>query len=354
MSAARPPPRSSAATFFQIAFQRLRVRARAAVRKVRASRLGSVHWKRGLVRLLVCSAAFACLLTAAGLYYFYFDRNDLPDLGGFTRFEFPTIGYIYDANGRPLKEMASEARQITRYEDIPPIVRDAIVAAEDKNFFSHSGIDYRSFARVLGKIRLGDLIGRLARMGKRDVTNNAAIFPQGGSTITQQLVRGYFLRTMTAQENSDQLRHSGRLPRMLSSVIGARTVNMLVRKAEEIRLSLWIEDKMRKQFGSKRLAKQEILARYASLIYMGNGQYGIARGADYYFGRSLDQFTAEDADKAALLAGTAKSARYFAPSASDTRRVVQRRNQTLALMAANGFLSPVQLTAEHRAARSKC
>jgi penicillin-binding protein 1A len=319
------------------------VRARAAVRKVRASRLGSVHWKRGLVRLLVCSAAFACLLTAAGLYYFYFDRNDLPDLGGFTRFEFPTIGYIYDANGRPLKEMASEARQITRYEDIPPIVRDAIVAAEDKNFFSHSGIDCRSFARVLGKIRLGDLMGRLARMGKRNVANNAAIFPQGGSTITQQLVRGYFLRTMTAQENSDQLRHSGRLPRMLSSVIGARTVNMLVRKAEEIRLSLWIEEKMRKQFGSKRLAKQEILARYASLIYMGNGQYGIARGADYYFGRSLDQFTAEDADKAALLAGTAKSARYFAPSASDTRRVVQRRNQTLALMAANGFLSPVQL-----------
>ena len=126
--------------------------------------------------------------------YFYFDRNDLPDLGGFTRFEFPTIGYIYDANGQPLKEMASEARQITRYEEIPPIVRDAIISAEDRNFFSHSGIDYRSFARVLGKIRLGDLMGRLTRMGKRDVANNAAIFPQGGSTITQQLVRGYFSR----------------------------------------------------------------------------------------------------------------------------------------------------------------
>jgi penicillin-binding protein 1A len=61
-------------------------------------------------------------------------------LDGFTRFEFTTIGHIYDANGQPLKEMASEARQITRYEEIPPIVRDAIVAAEDKNFFSHSGI----------------------------------------------------------------------------------------------------------------------------------------------------------------------------------------------------------------------
>lgn len=329
--------------FFRTGFQLLRVCAGAAVRKVRASRLGRVRWKRGLVRLLVCSAAFVGLLTAAGLYYVYFDRNDLPNLGGFTRFEFPTIGCIYDANGQPLKKMASETRQITRYEEIPPIVRDAIVAAEDKNFFSHSGMDYRSFARVLVKVRLGDLMGRLARMGKRDVANNAAIFPQGGSTITQQLVRGYFLKTMTAQENSDQLRHRGRLLRMLSRVIGARTVNMLVRKAEEIRLSLWIEEQMRKQFGSKRRAKQEILARYASLIYMGNGQYGIGRGADYYFGRSLDQFTADDADKAALLAGTAKSARYFAPNASDTRRVVQRRNQTLALMAANGFLSPIQL-----------
>ena len=86
---------------------------------------------------------------------------------------------------------------------------------------------------------------RLARMGSRDAANNSAIFPQGGSTITQQLVRGYFLKTMTAQENSDQLRHSDRLARVLSSVIGARTVNMLVRKVEEIRLS----------FGSKKRCK---------------------------------------------------------------------------------------------------
>ncbi|MFN0166589.1 MAG: transglycosylase domain-containing protein, partial [Bryobacteraceae bacterium] len=298
--------------------------------------------KSGPVRLASCATAFAIFVASVGSYHLYFDRSNLPDLEGFTRFELSTIGRIYDVNGRPLKEMAIEYREITRYEEIPPIVRAAILSAEDKNFFSHSGIDYSGFVRVLYKIKLGDLIGRLARIGSRNAANSSAIFPQGGSTITQQLVRGYFLKTMMAEENSGQLRHSARLARVLSGVIGARMVNMLVRKAEEIRLSFWIEEQMQKHFGSKRRAKEEILARYASLIYMGNGQYGLAKGAEYYFGRPLYMLTADDADKAALLAGTAKSARDYAPDASETGRVLQRRDQTLALMAANGFISPDQ------------
>jgi penicillin-binding protein 1A len=75
---------------------------------------------------------------------------------------------------------------------------------------------------------------------------------------------------------------------------------------------------------------------------MGNGQYGFARGAEYYFGRPLVTLTANDADKAALLAGTAKSARYYAPNASQPRRVFQRRNRILALMVQRGFISPDQ------------
>ena len=58
---------------------------------------------------------------------------------------------------------------------------------------------------------------------------------------------------------------------------------MLFRKLEEIRLSLWVEGEMRARFGSKRRAKEEILARYASLIYMGNGQYGFAQGSGILF-----------------------------------------------------------------------
>lgn len=289
--------------------------------------------------VVASSAMLATQLAVSELRHIYFDREDLPDLGPFARFELPTVGRIYDAGGEPLIELAREHRDITRYEDIPPIVRDAILAAEDKRFFSHNGIDYFSVPRVLGKIRVGPIWRRLLRRG-RDDERDGAVFPQGGSTITQQLVRGSFLRGVTARENSADLRHAGVTARLLSSAVGARSVNMLARKREEMRLSIWVEREMRKRFGSKRRAKEEILARYASLVYMGNGQYGFAKAAEYYFGRRLSTFTAGDADKAAVLAGIAKSPRRYAPDADNSAVVLRRRNQTLALMQAGGFLSP--------------
>ncbi|HEY6615344.1 MAG TPA: transglycosylase domain-containing protein, partial [Vicinamibacterales bacterium] len=290
----------------------------------------------------IVAALSACtiVLAAAEVHYVYFDRRNLPDIGRFTRFEFSTAGHIYDAGDRPLIELARERREISRYEDIPPIVRDAILAAEDKRFFSHNGIDYLSLPRVLGRVRLGMLVWRLARGGRHDELRGSALFPQGGSTITQQLVRGSFLRGITERENSYELRLTGLAARALSSVMGARGVNMLARKREEVRLSFWLEREMRDQFGSKRRAKEEILARYATSVYMGNGQYGFARAAEYYFGRQLATFTTDDADKAALLAGIAKSPRDYAPSAKDRGIVLHRRNQTLILMRANGSLSP--------------
>jgi penicillin-binding protein 1A len=316
-------------------------------------RSGGSRWTRPVILLLTCggtvaaASVLATLLAVAEFRHVNFDRHNLPDLEPFTRFELPTIGHVYDAGGRPLMELAREYREIARYEDIPPIVRDAILAAEDKRFFSHDGIDYLSVPRVLRKIRGGMLMRRLMRGGRHDEVDGAALFPQGGSTITQQLVRGSFLRAATARENSHQLRHTGLVARMLSSVMGARSVNMLARKREEMRLSLWLEEEMRDRFGSKRRAKEEILARYASVVYMGNGQYGFPRAAEYYFGRRLTAFTADDADKAALLAGIAKSPRDYAPTAKDTGRVLRRRNQTLTLMRANGFIS-LETTANAR------
>jgi penicillin-binding protein 1A len=314
-------------------------------------RSGGSPWTRGVVVLLACVALVgaasigAAAFTASTLYYVCVDRENLPDLGRFTRFEFPSIGRVYDTNGQPLIELAREYRHITPYADIPPIVREAILATEDKRFFSHDGVDYLSLPRVIGKVRVGAWGTRLATGGRRDNTSGRAIFPQGGSSLTQQLVRGVFLQRQTSQENSYQLRHAGLVGRALSGVIGARNANMMFRKLEEIRLSLWLERRMGETFGSKRRAKEEIFARYASFVYMSNGQYGFASAAQYYFGRPLSTFTADDADQAAVLASIAKSPRDYAPSASDKGPILRRRNQTLALMATRGFLSPDQLIA---------
>ena len=294
---------------------------------------------RTLGRSAVVGSVLAVFLMAGELHYVNFNRQNLPDLGPVTRFEFPAIGRIYDSDGRPLIELAREFREITQYADIPPVVRDAILAAEDKRFFFHNGIDYASVPRAVGKVRVGMLLERLVRGGSHDEARGESLFPQGGSTITQQLVRGIFLRGVTTAENSYLLRPTGFVAGALAGIMGARSVNMLARKREEIRLSLWLEQAMQERFGSKRRAKEEILARYASVLYMGNGQYGFARAAEYYFGRQLTTFTADDADKAALLAGVAKSPQDYAPSAKDTEKVLRRRNQTLALMRRNGFLS---------------
>jgi penicillin-binding protein 1A len=325
--------------------------AAASARESRLIRPGGSPWTRGVLAVLACAAVFAAASVAAAvfmvvsLHHIYVDRRNLPDLGPFTRFEFPTVGLVTDVNGQPLIELAREYRQITQYKNIPPIVRDAILATEDKRFFAHHGVDYFSIPRVIGKVRVGAWGTRLATGGRRDNMSGRAIFPQGGSTITQQLVRGVFLQRQTSRENSYQLRSTGILPRALSLMIGERNVNMVLRKREEIRLSLWVEQRMRERFGSKRRAKEEIFARYASFLYMGNGQYGFARAADYYFGRRLTTFTADDADKAALLASVAKAPRDYAPDAPDAGPRLRRRNQTLALMAAARFITGDQMTA---------
>jgi len=291
---------------------------------------------------------FACVTLAVVVpvalvaAHVYRDHSNLPDPGPFERFEFLAIGHVYDANGHPLIQLAREHRSITPYDDIPAVVREAILATEDKRFFAHNGVDYATVPRVLLRIRTRTLVARLLGRGPADEADAPAIFPQGGSTITQQLVRGHFLKGLTSLENSDLLQGLGRLPRSLSFVLGVRNANMIARKAEEMRLSVWIEREMTRRFGSKQRAKEEIFARYASYVYMGNGQYGFATAAQYYFGRPLGSLTAADADTAALLAGIPKAPRDYAPTAS-AANVLPRRNQTLTLMAADGFLTAQRL-----------
>jgi penicillin-binding protein 1A len=286
----------------------------------------------------VCASAFALvlllLLPAVGLVqHIYFNRSGLPDLDPFIRFELPTIGQVYDTNGKVLVELAREYRRVIPYDEVPPVLRDAILAAEDKNFFSHSGVEYRALLRVGYKTAVHSVAAW--RKGGLQLRLR---FPQGGSTLTQQLVRGYFLRDRVSGENGAALFRDSVTSRLLSAALGVPTTNKLLRKLEEVRLALWLEEEMRRRYGSQEQAKREIFARSANLNYLGNGRYGLAAGSEYYFGKSLSSYTVEDAGKAALLAGITKSPRDYSPVPGDPRPL-RRRNEILALMARNGYIS---------------
>jgi hypothetical protein len=195
----------------------------------------------------------------------YFDRSGLPSLDAFVRFEPPTIGEVHDARGKVLIELAREYRRVVSYDEVPLILRQAILATEDKNFFSHSGVEYRSLPWPFRRPRTP---GRLAE-GRAWL---AVRLPQGGSTLTQQLVRGYFLQDQTRRENGNALLRDGWTLRFVSAALGVPASNKLCRKLEEIRLALWLEEEMRRRYGSQLLAKREIFARYASFIYLGNSR----------------------------------------------------------------------------------
>ena len=297
-----------------------------------AERLRSA-WSHRFVRLAAPCLVLLPLLPAAGfVQHLYFDRSGLPDLGPFIRFEPPTIGEVYDGRGKVLIELAREYRRVVSYAEVPLILRQAILAAEDKNFLSHSGVDYGSLPRVVQKTATQALA-----TWWRGGAGSRLLFPQGGSTLTQQLVRGYFLQDLTSRENGDALSRGGLTPWLLSAALGVKATNRLLRKLEEVRLTLWLEEEMRRRYGSQERAKQEIFARYASFVYLGNGRYGFAAGSEYYFGKRLSSYTPQDAGNAALLAGIGKSPRDYAPVPGD-RRPLRRRNQILALMARNGYI----------------
>jgi penicillin-binding protein 1A len=155
------------------------------------------------------------LLPAMGLvYHVFFDRSGLPDIEPFIRFTPPTIGEVYDVRGTVLNSLAREYRRVVSYDEVPPVLRHAILSAEDKHFFTHAGVDYRALPRVLQKTAARSL----AAWGAGDAGFRMQ-FGHGGSTLTQQLVRGYFLHNLTRREGADVLVHRGLTPRLLSTAL---------------------------------------------------------------------------------------------------------------------------------------
>ena len=232
---------------------------------------GGWLWQRRQPLFLAAFGIFTVLV--AGLFIYV--EGDLP-----ARAEPEQTTTIYDVHGTPLMVIhGDENRQVVEYSEIPQITRQAVLAAEDRNFERHGGID------PLG----------LVRAVVSDLRHRGAV--QGGSTITQQLVK--------------------------VSYVGAEKT--LWRKAREALLAMKVEHQ---------LTKPEILRRYLNEIYFGRNAYGIQAAAKAYFGVDAHDL---DLAKSAYLAGVIRS-----PDLGEVDRQPEAKNrqlQVLAAMARAGFVS---------------
>jgi penicillin-binding protein 1A len=206
--------------------------------------------------------------------------------------------YIYDGARHPhllAVLRGDQSRVIVTSHQIAPVLKQAVVAIEDRRFYSrHQGVDYRSIARAL----LSDL--------------SAGHTVQGGSTITQQFIKNAYLP-------ADQ-----------------RTSDTFSRKLREAVLAWQLE---------KRWSKDEILTNYLNTIYFGEGAYGIEMAARTFFGTTARRLTLP---QAALLAGIVQDPAQYDPFA-DPAAARTRRGEVLAAMAAQGMVSAADAAAAARA-----
>lgn len=196
---------------------------------------------------------------------------------------------IYSSDGQVLAKLYAEYRVPVALHEVPAHTVHAMLAAEDTRFFTHRGLDFRGIARALWyDIRSGS-------------------FAQGGSTITQQLVRYELLE--------DQ-----------------RT---LPRKIREMALAVRVE---------RAQTKEEILERYLNAVYFGGGAYGIGAAAETFFGKDVSQLTVAES---ALLAGLIRAPEEGNPRANMTI-AVRRQHATLATMEKQGWLTADEVRAAEK------
>src|ERR1700723_228543 len=231
---------------------------------------------RVLFGLLVLVSALVG--STAGLLLVY--TTDLPQVDALENYRPSSITELYDDRDRVIGSFALQRRVVATYEDFPPVLRDALVSIEDKDFYTHSGIN---FWRIVGA-------------AYRDVESGGRV--QGASTLTMQLARNLFL-------SPDRSFH---------------------RKVQEVMLAIQIE---------RRFTKPQIFTLYANQIFLGHGVYGFEAASEYYFGKPAKKLTLEEA---ALLAGLPKAPQYYSPI-THPERALRRRNLVLNAMLEDGKIT---------------
>ncbi|MGA9392591.1 MAG: PBP1A family penicillin-binding protein [Candidatus Sulfotelmatobacter sp.] len=232
----------------------------------------------------------------AGLLLVY--TTNLPQVEALEAYRPSSITELYDDDDRVIGSFALQRRVVAGYDDFAPVLRDALVSIEDKDFYSHSGIN---FWRIIGA-------------AYRDIESGGKV--QGASTLTMQLARNLFL-------SPDRSFH---------------------RKVQETMLAIQIE---------RRFTKPQIFTLYANQIFLGHGVYGFEAASEFYFSKKAKNLSLPEA---ALLAGLPKGPGIYSPI-NHPDRAVRRRNLVINAMledgkitaqqAADARTSPVNLHLQH-------
>ena len=243
-------------------------------------------WPRWLLKALFWIAGLAtagalalALTIAVALAMAYPNLPDVSDLADY-RPKLPMR--VYSAEGALLGEFGEERRNLTPIDEIPQVMKDAVLAIEDSRFFEHGGVDYKGLLRAA-----------LANLGKAK--------SQGASTITMQVARNVYLSSEKT----------------------------FTRKIYEILLTFKLEHL---------LTKNQILEIYMNQIYLGNRAYGFAAAAETYFGKPLKSLSIAEA---AMLAGLPKAPSAYNPI-SNPKRARVRQLYIIERMEENGFITTAQ------------
>jgi penicillin-binding protein 1A len=244
----------------------------------RPARPGST--RRTLLRgLAVAIVGGLAIVAIGGILLWREIEKELPAVEKLSDYQPSVASQVFAADGSPIGEFYFEKRYLVPLEEIPPIVRQAFVAAEDASFYEHRGVDFASIARAfVNNLVAGGVV-------------------QGGSTITQQVVKALLLTPERSYE----------------------------RKIKEIVLSFRLE---------RQLTKDEILYLYLNQIYLGTGAYGVAAAAQEYFGKTVDELTLAEA---ALLAGLPQAPSRYSPT-RHPERAKHRQVYVLDRMLAEGYV----------------
>jgi penicillin-binding protein 1A len=241
--------------------------------------------KKLINRILFALAVLIAALVGslAGLFLVY--STDLPQVEELESYRPSSVTEVYDDQGRVIGSFALQRRVVANYSDYPPVLWEALISIEDKDFYRHWGVNvWRTFGAAYRDLRSGEEV-------------------QGASTLTMQLARNLFL-------SKDRSFH---------------------RKIQETLLAIQIEH---------RFTKQQILTLYANQIYLGHGVYGFEAASEYYFSKPARQLTLEEAS---LLAALPKSPTYYSPIVHPDH-ALKRRNLVI-----NSMLEDGKITAKRAA-----